>query len=55
MIRPPLKGFSACSTNSVGEAGCVGSNLKTFTLLETGPYSLTQIKQLAATGRLPIR
>jgi hypothetical protein len=53
-IRPPLKGFDVCSTNSVGEAGCVGSNLKTFTLLETGPYSLTQIKQLAATGRLPI-
>jgi hypothetical protein len=55
VIRPPLRGFNACSTNSVGEAGCVGSNLKTFTLLETGRYSLSQIKQLAATGRLPIR
>ena len=31
------------------------ATLKTFTLLETGPYSLTQIKQLAAAGRLPIR
>ena len=55
VIRPPLKGFNACSTNSVGEAGCVGSNLKTFTLLETGSYSLSQIKRLAATGKLPIR
>ena len=54
-IKPPLKGFNVCSTDSVGEAGCVGSNLKTFTLLETGPYSLSQIKALAATGRLPIR
>lgn len=54
-IKPPLKGFNVCSTNSVGEAGCVGKNLRTFTLLETGPYSLAQIKQLAATGRLPIR
>jgi hypothetical protein len=54
-IRPPLKGFSVCSSSSVGEAGCVGSNSKTFSLLETGPYSLSQIKQLAATGRLPIR
>jgi hypothetical protein len=54
-IKPPLKGFSVCATSSVGEAGCVGSGSKTFTLLETGQYSLSQIKQLAATGRLPIR
>ena len=55
VIRPPLRGFNACSTDSVGKVGCVGSNLKTFTLLETGPYSLSQIKQLTASGRLPIR
>jgi hypothetical protein len=54
-IRPPLKGFTVCATTSVGEVGCVGSNDKTFTLLETGQYSLSQIKQLAAAGRLPIR
>ena len=55
VIRPPLRGFNACATDSVGKVGCVGSNLKTFTLLETGPYSLSQIKQLTASGRLPIR
>jgi len=54
-IKPPLKGFNLCATSSVGEIGCVGSNDKTFTLLETAQYSLNQIKQLAATGRLPIR
>jgi hypothetical protein len=55
LIRPPLKGFSTCSSSSVGEVGCVARGDKTFSLLETGPYSLSQIKQLASTGRLPIR
>lgn len=53
-IRPPLKGFSGCSTSN-GSASCVGKSLSTFTLLETGPYTLAQIKQLVATGRLPIK
>ncbi len=53
-IRPPLKGFNLCAT-SLGSVGCVGKNLRTFTILETGKYTLAQIKQLAATGKLPIK
>jgi len=55
LIKPPLQGFNLCATTSPGEVGCVGKNVSTFTLLETGKYTLAQIRQLAATGKLPVK
>jgi hypothetical protein len=51
-VKPPLKGFSLCSTGN-GEVACIGKS-RQFTLLESGSYTLAQIKQLAATGKLPL-
>jgi len=53
-IKPPLAGFSLCSTGNA-EVACGGKNLSQFTLLESGSYTLAQIRQLAATGKLPIK
>ena len=54
VIRPALTGFNRCSTSRPGEIGCVARNESAFTLLQTGKYTLPQIKRLAAAGKLPI-
>ena len=53
-IKPALKGFDRCGT-APGRANCYDlGRSSTVTLLETGTYSLAQIKRLVASGKLPL-
>jgi hypothetical protein len=53
-IKPMLEGFDTCGTKS-GQANCYDrKHSSNVTLFETGTYSLAQIKQLVASGKLPL-
>ena len=53
-IKPALKGFDVCGTKP-GQASCHDlRDASNITLFETGTYSLAQVKQFVAAGKLPL-
>lgn len=53
-VKPPIAGFKQCVAGN-GEVACGGKNQSQFTLLESGSYTLAQIKQLVANGTLKLK